>query len=480
MFKGDDAGPHRADASTLPVTHGRFMDAVADPLGTLYRQYKTHGLISALQEGDQRVIFAFGPESNRRVLSDADTFHSYFFPLRGPKNSAQRRLTSGLLSENGSPHREHRRLLMEPFQRRVFPAYAERVIQLTQEMLSDWEIGRVLDLRETMTAFMLRVTSSLLFGFDQPELAYQLGEMIHRWAEMNHQVGIAAVSPTRVCQQRYDALLKFASALEMRISDMIRLRRQDSSGNDLLSILIRNSGAGQGFSEDELIGQTALLFSAAHLTTAHSLTWTLFLLAQHPECGRRLTDELEVNVGDGGFNWERFSGLPYTNRVVKESLRILPGSAYVQRVSMAPISLGPFRLSRGTIVVFSQFITHRLRELYVYPNRFAPDRWLTISPSPYEYLPFGAGPRRCLGGPLATVIMQTVIPMIWRRYRLRVQPGVRIDANAVSTMLTPMTPIPVQLLPRTAPFLASPISGNIHNYVDFPAIETRPRIMDRC
>ncbi len=469
----DSKTPHVGESdSTLPITYGRYADAMRDPLGTIRNQYETHGLISAFQEGDQRVVFAFGPEFNHRILSDTDTFHSYFFPLRGPRDSAQRRLTSGLLSENGIKHREHRRLLMEPFQRRMFPAYVARIFQLAREMLSEWQVGQTLDLRDTMNSFMLRVTSALLFGFDQPETAYRLGEMIHHWSEMNHQVGIAAVAPARESLKHYDELLKFASDLELRIVDMLQQRRRNPAGQDVLSILIRNCGTSQGFTEDELIGQAALLFSAAHLTTAHSLTWTLFLLAQHPHEGRRLAEEIDQRLDDKALEWERADELPVTNRVIKESLRILPGSAYVQRVNVAPVVLGPFHLHRGTVVVFSQFMTHRLPEIYPEPNRFHPDRWLQLAPSPYEYLPFGAGPRRCIGGPLATVIMQIVIPMIWRKFRLRVAPGAPIEANAVSTMLTPMTPVPVVLLPPGAGFASSPLSGNIHRYVAFPEPET--------
>src|SRR5690606_28776378 len=115
--------------------------------------------------------------------------------------------------------------------------------------------------------------------------------------------------------------------------------------------------------------------------------------------------------------------------------------------------------------VFSQFMTHHMRELYVDPERFWPDRWLTLRPSPYAYLPFGAGPRHCLGGPLATVIMKLVIPLVWRRFRMAVQAQARIDANAVSTMLALMTPIPMVLLSPDQQLERRAVRGNILQYV---------------
>lgn len=217
--------------------------------------------------------------------------------------------------------------------------------------------------------------------------------------------------------------------------------------------------------DEELIGQTALLFSAAHLTTAHSLTWTFFLLAQHPVEGDQLSRELSERLPTAALTLADVESLPCLDRTLKESLRILPGSAYVQRVAVRPVELGPFSLNRGTVVVFSQFMTHHMRELYVDPERFWPDRWLTLRPSPYAYLPFGAGPRHCLGGPLATVIMKLVIPLVWRRFRMAVQAQARIDANAVSTMLAPMTPVPMELLSPDQQLERRPVRGNIHQYV---------------
>jgi cytochrome P450 len=449
----------------LPITRGSLIEAAADPLGAMRGLYEEHGEISALEDGSQRVIFVFGPEYNQRVLSDPETFHSYFFPIRGPRGSAQRRLTSGLLSQNGAKHREQRRLLLAPFQKRAFPAYTRRIAELTGAMLAEWRVGDVRDLHAEMNSLLLRITSSLLFGFSDSGLAFELGAMIDRWGAMSQRIGLAAIVPQPQGRRHYEGLLAYAEQLEAGIRRMIDLRRRDLSGDDVLSILLRAQADGDGLTDEELIGQAALLFSAAHLTTAHSLTWTLFLLAQHPSQGRRLSEEL-AGHDDRPPGPPAMEDESFLDRVMKESLRILPGSAYVQRVAVKPVELGPFHLGRGSVVVFSQFMTQHMPTLYEAPERFLPDRWLTLRPSPYAYLPFGAGPRRCMGGPLAEVIMKLVVPAVWRRFRLRVVPGSTINANAVSTMLAPLTPVRVQLLPPDAPLETSPVEGNIHRYVE--------------
>jgi cytochrome P450 len=333
-------------------------------------------------------------------------------------------------------------------------------------MLGGWRAGETRDMHVEMNRLMLQITSSLLFGFDNSGLVFELGAMIEHWGGMNHDVGLAALAPQEVeHRDRYEELLARAETLEAKIREMIQLRRGDPHGNDVLSLLLRSQASGDGLTDDELIGQTTLLFSAAHLTSAHSMTWMFYLLAQHPSVGDELSRELAAHWPADPVEVLEPECLPFLDRVLKETLRILPGSAYVQRVNVVPVQLGPFALNRGTVVVFSQFMTHHMRELYPEPERFLPDRWLTIRPSPYAYLPFGAGPRHCLGGPLALVIMKLVVPLVWQRFRMRVQPGARIEANAVSTMLAPMATTPMQLLRPDEPLMRTAVGGNIHQHV---------------
>ena len=119
-------------------------------------------------------------------------------------------------------------------------------------------------------------------------------------------------------------------------------------------------------------------------------------------------------------------------------------------------------------MVFSPLVTHRLPEVYADANQFLPERWESLAPSPYEYLPFAAGPRMCLGAPLAMMIIHLVIPQVLRRFHLRLVPGCQVDARIVSTMLTPDSPVLVQLeSPRTDDLSASPICGSLCDLVAF-------------
>jgi cytochrome P450 len=495
------AGPsiplHRV--SSGPVAHidlGEFSQDLLHGIRWLHQQF---GPIAAIEDCGQRVVFLFSPEFNQQVLSDADSYHARFFAVRGPRNSSQRRLTGGLLAMNGDQHRRNRRMVKEPFGLKAIATYGGAITKLADEMLGAWRPGETRDIAEEMRQYMLRVTSTLLFGLDDAELAYRLGDMIAQWVQLNHEVGVGALVPNERFHNRYEELLSFAEELEAEILGMIRRRRESkNTGLDVLSILVRMHDEEGGLSDEELVGQAAVLFGAAHMTTAHSLAWTLLLLAQHPSVMRELWEELSMPAQPmvppaAALEAMRAAGAPtgscpfatekppmaangslpkgeeltLLDRVIKESMRLLPASAYSQRINSVPVQLGPLYLPRGTGIVFTPLVTHHLPDLYPQPERFLPDRWLGLRPSPYAYHPFGAGPRLCIGAPLATAIIRITLHRILSRYRLTVVPGSEIGVHVESTMLAPTTGIPMRIERADGRFSSSQIRGNIHDLVDF-------------
>jgi cytochrome P450 len=462
------------DSKSLPVTQGRLLDFSDNPFACMRRLYRTHGTIAALEEQGMRLVFVFGPQYNQQVLSDTRTYHSRFFAIRGPKNSSQRRLTCGLLSMNGEEHKRHRRLVMGPFQKKSIETYRDHLVELAEEMLRDWQPGQVRNIFRDMTQYMLRVTSSILFGFDLPELAYEIGRMIERWVAMNHELGMGAFISDPGITSAYSRLLELAEALEAKILAMITHRRSlNAPGNDVLSLLIRaRDENGAGMTDAELIGQAAVLFGAAHLTTANSLTWNLFLLAQHPRVAADLVDELTGSLHGNAPTLEQIEQLPLLERVIKEGMRVLPASAYSQRINVEPVELGPFQLPKGTPIIFSQLITHHMPDLFHEPERFLPERWLEMTTSPYAYMPFAAGPRMCLGASLAMTTLKVTLPLIVQRFRLNVVPGAMINGAVRSTMLAPTNGMPMIVSDPTAPFAATPVQGNIHEMVELPEAST--------
>lgn len=465
----------REDDEPLPVTHGSLLDFPDDPVACLRKLHSRHGNVCALEDQGQRIYFIFGPEYNHKVLSDGQNFHSQFFAIRGGRKSAQRRVSSGLLSMNGEQHKRNRRLVMDAFMKKAILNYLPAIETEVEAMLADWVPGTERDISRDMTDFMLRLTSSILFGIEDIDMAYRIGKKIDHWVHMNHELGMGAFVADVSIANGYSDLLTFAEELESEILTMINKRKASPSGNDALSILLQARDEEGRISDEELVGQAALMFAAAHMTTAHSLVWTLFLLAQHPTVMSQLHRELTTHL-DGEFpSFEKTEQLSFTERTVKESMRILPASSYSQRVAAAPVELGPFNLVPGSGIIFSQFITHHMPQIYHDPDAFIPDRWLRINPSPYEYLPFGAGPRMCLGAPLAMLIMKTTVPTILRRFKVTVVPNSEVSTRVISTMLGPTTPVMMRIDRQDGRFESQPVRGNIHDLVDLRELKSARR-----
>ncbi|MCA9035749.1 MAG: cytochrome P450 [Planctomycetaceae bacterium] len=463
-----------------PVSHESLLQFPEDPVECMRQLHRRHGDIAVMEQESQRLAFVFSPELNRQVLTDSNSFHSRFFAVRGSRKSAQRRVTSGLLSQNGAEHRDTRRILKDVFSKKVLPGYHPTICRLTEDLLKDWHPGSERDLNVEMVQFMLRMTSALLFGLDDAGFAHELGHMIDRWVHQNHEVGMGALVSGPQFNSKYDELLEMADELENSIQTLFhKHRNQQHEMPNVLSLLFHAQASSQQLSDEKLTGHATLLFAAAHLTTAHTFSWTLFLLAQHPEIMQRVSGEVAEHVHGERPTIEELDRLEFLEHVIKESMRVLPASAYSQRIVAEPVTLNGIRLSPGTPVVFSQYITHHRPDLFESPDEFQPDRWKTISPSPYEYLPFGAGPRMCIGAPLAMAEIKTALALILKRCRLQMTANATVNGQVISTMLGPTSPIRAKVIPAGEETHTVPVHGSIHDLVRLP-IEAMPQQQRRA
>jgi cytochrome P450 len=158
--------------------------------------------------------------------------------------------------------------------------------------------------------------------------------------------------------------------------------------------------------------------------------------------------------------------LPYLQFVIKESMRILPPVPYTVRVAQRPLKIEPFEVSQETRVVASHYLTHHLPELYPEPERFRPERWRDINPTQYEYLPFNAGSRICIGAVFATQVLRISLAMILQRFRFTVVPGTRID-RTVAISMNPRHDLPMTVAKKERNYSVSEVYGQIRETVHF-------------
>lgn len=219
----------------------------------------------------------------------------------------------------------------------------------------------------------------------------------------------------------------------------------------------------------ELLGQAATFFVAGHETTANTLAWTLFLLAQHPQVVAELAEELDGLLRGEPPTIKQLAQLPLLEAVVKESMRLLPALPLLfPRTVAEPTELGTCALPKGARVVVSPIVTHRQPALFPEPMRFRPERWQKLQPSAYEYIPFSAGPRMCIGAGFASMTLRIVLAMVVQKFRLELAPDARISRHVRSSIMAPKHGIPMTVLgPEHRLRRQERIRGDIHELVSW-------------
>jgi cytochrome P450 len=468
-----------AEASERPIrgwtARRSYVRFVRDPVGALCEAYRRFGPLSVFgnmypsRKGDQRrIIVALGPTYNRQVLGVPDAFRPIGLTIPGPRGSAQRRVRYGLPVMSGPTHKEQRELVLPPLQNKAVEGYHAGMVAIAERILAGWRAGETVDMWSQVRAFPLNMATEILFGQTDPERAHAVGHMTQAWISRSYSLA-ARVFPVNLPGTPYHRMLKEAETLEGEMLRLVEAKRQSGAhGDDALAILVRAQEAAGGRGPDHIVGQLAILFAASYETTVNGLAWTLFLLAQHPDVTREIVDELDAVLRGGPPTTESLGKLTLLEAAINEAMRILPPVPYTVRVATRPAEVGTLEVRRKDRIVLSHYVTHHMPDIYPNPEEYLPRRWFTINPTPYEYLPFSAGPRRCIGGFFAMSVMKITVAMILQRFRFTVVPGSRID-RVVQVTMRPKYGLPMEIHAADRQFRASPVRGNIHEMVKLGA-----------
>ncbi|MEM7581821.1 MAG: cytochrome P450 [Acidobacteriota bacterium] len=456
---------------------GNALSFFRNPIRYMSDLRATYGSVACLAEGLNptlffqpsgsrgRTFFAFGPEHNRQILTQLQDFQTR--RPRGPRTRAFDRLSNNILFMNGAKHTEQRRLLMPAFTREHLQSYHRDIVRLTEKALEAWQPGDRRDMLPEMSRLTLKIGTKTLFGLapteDSRSLAIKIRHMI------DAMFSPVTMLPVDLPGTPYRRLRRNMEDIATSLREEIeRKRRNGADGSDFLSMMIAARDEDEGrLTDDELISQSFVMFFAGHDTTSCALAWTLFLLAMHPEAMEELLAELDEHLAGGPPDYQQIYTLPVLDRVVKESLRVLSPGVVFPRVAVRDTQLGKFEVPAGSEVLFSPYITHHDSAVYENPERFLPERWKTLKASPYEYLPFGAGARKCLGAGLGTMQLKVIVAMIVQRYRLRMVSGTRIDPH-VNVVMSPKHGLPMVVHPQDREHAHSKarVEGYIHRMVD--------------
>lgn len=447
----------------------RLMQFFRDPIAMMRQQQAQFGPVSSLAGRQPAppidLVFALGPRYNQSVLSQIETFQSgAMFDVAHP---SVQRLTTGVTFMNGVEHATTRRLLMPAFHRRYVARYRDDIVTLTEAMLAQWQLGTVVDVAHDMQQLAAQIAIKLLFGLDNAAYGQRLSYLIEQWMRLATAPSLRIV-PLNIPGLPYHQFVRISKRLESALRDVIaEKRRNPDAGYDVLSLLMAaRDDEGRALSDDELLGQMNVLFLAGHETSGNALAWTLFLLVQHPAVLRDVLGELERVLNGNAPQVEQLEALPLLDRAIKESLRLLPPVVWMQRVLPETACVGDYPVEKGTRLILSPFMTHHHPDVFEQPQRYLPERWAnTEKPSLYEYLPFGAGARMCIGAALAKMELKLVLATILQRVQLQQVTGAVVD-HRVTVTLQAAKGLPMRVAASGATLSKVPVTGTIHELVD--------------
>ena len=442
-------GPRR-----LPYI-GHLLSLRQDPLGFLQQLQRTYGNMATIYIGKNPAVLLFRPEHVRYVLVE----HPRNFSNRAllQQNSDDGFASEGLLTIDGEKHRQQRHAVQPAFHKKQVEGYATIIQQYTQELLKTWHPGDTVDLSRAMQALTLRIVSKCLFSID---LSSQLGPLSDAFdgvigsstSMVEDLLNIRIDNPITGYGKRMAA----SRQLDMLIYTLIAQRRDDDRDHhDVLSMLMSAQSGEEP--ETKLTGKQIhdhiLTFLAAgHETTAIALVWTVYLLSQHPQVRIKLQDEIRSVLAGREPTLDDLVKLPYLDWVLNESMRLYPPAWLQVRLVAEESELDGVRLPVGTLVILSQWVIHRLPDIWQDAEAFKPERWDPANEQqlpPGAYFPFGGGPRTCIGMPLAQLEARLILASMLQRYTPQPVPGYTPGFQPVIT-LRPKRHLRVTLIPASS------------------------------
>jgi cytochrome P450 len=445
-----------ATASLRPLPPGPrgswLLGSLGDFRQNLLRFYdrcaQTYGDIVPYRIVHRRLCLCNHPEFTEKVLiTDARNYdkRTYVLKLLVPL------MGHGLLTTEGDYWLRQRRLIQPAFHKQRIAAFAEVMVEYTLRTAARWQDGQHLDLHAEMVHLALEIVGKKLFDADVTHDAKDVGALLEvvmddfvaRWESV---VPLPLVFPTRV-NRRFKRTIRQLDAILFK---MIAQRRQaDTQRSDLLSLLLqaRDEADGTGMTDQQLRDEAMTLFLAGHETTASALSFTLYLLALHPEVEKRLLGELTAVLGGRTATMADLPRLVFTEHVLMEAMRLYPPAYAFGRLAKVDCELGGYLIPRGTTIILSPWLSHRDARWFPDPLAFRPERWegdLLHKLPRYAYFPFGGGPRLCIGNQFAMTEAMLVLATLVPRCHFELLPDPPVTLRAVVT-LRPAQGVPVKL-----------------------------------
>jgi cytochrome P450 len=419
---------------------GNLPEFRRDRLAFMTRCSREFGGVVRLRLGPRRVFVLTDPGVIEEVLvTQAKNFTKHFALRMNPIL-----LGNGLLTSEGDFWLRQRRLIQPAFMASRLATYAPAMVTAAERLIGRWAGGGERELMTEMKQLTLDVTAEALFGADVTGAASAVNAAL-RIAQDNFIARFNSLVPPPLWLPTPSAL-RFRRAvrnLDAIIYNFLRQRRESGSDRgDLLSILLRarDEDTGGRMTDKQVRDEAMTLFLAGHETTALALTWTWYLLSQHPEAEAKLLEEARQVLGDRRASAADVPHLTYAAQVVQESMRLYPPVYTFGREAIDDCILGGFHVPARTTLLMSNWVVHRDPRWFDRPEEFRPERWIDSKAPKFAYFPFGGGPRICIGNTFAMMEMVLVLATVAKDHRIRVREGQTVRPEPTFTL----RPTPIQ------------------------------------
>ena len=408
------------------IFFGNLKDLSEDPLGFLTECARQYGDIASFRIGNRRVYLLSHPEYIESVLTTDNALfikHSFFW------QHVQAIFGKGLLTSEGKLWEHQRRLVQPAFHGERIASYAESMVNLANQMTEKWEDQEVRDIHQDMMQLTANIIHTTLLGSRGNLPVEEIGELMN---SVTDEIAVRFRRPfyfpdwiPTPGNLRYGQAVRKLNAF---INGIIDEANSTNSDKDNLVNMLRHAKDPEGkhLSRQQIRDEIITLFLAGHETTALALSWTWFLLSQHPRVEAKLLEELDSVLGGQSPTFDALRHLEYCEMIIQEAMRLYPPAYTLGREPIQDYELAGYPIAKGSTILISQWVVHRDPRFFPNPEAFEPERWtesFTKHLSRYAYFPFGGGPRFCIGKAFAMTEAVLLLATIAQRFHLSLVPN---------------------------------------------------------
>ena len=439
---------------------------IHDPITTLSTISQKYGDISYFKLGPKQHVYLINnPDYIEKVL----IYDHRNFKKGKRLQIAKNILGEGLVTSEGDFHNRQRRLIQPIFHPRQIMSYASIMTDYAIRFRDRWKDGDIVDISKEMMELTLGIICKSVLSYDVESEAKQVGKALtitrNYSRRLQNPIGhvldkipiLPAPRGARKAKKELDSLVyglisgrrrHQRESHNKRYDDLLSklLEAQDSNLDGPASQGSAQSSSNGKMSDEQVRDEVMTIFIAGHETTANALTWTFYLLSQYPDVEKKLHDEIDFVLGSINTNGNAVTKIPtaedipklqYTEKVLRESMRLYPPVWTMGRYVENDYNIGEYTIPAGSSILMSQYVMHHDPRYYEEPEQFNPDRWTTEFKTQlprFSYFPFGGGIRGCIGEPFAWMEGILIIAIIAQKWTMRLIPGQRIKLDPEITL----------------------------------------------